>query len=172
MEIIADGAWHVWSVSSQEVSAENIFRLQLCMSRSAYGDKLKGTNRGKTQTFADCCRFSPFPRKQRLWEAQLFANKKHWYSQANATAENPGGTCWKSRIGIRPLRFVPFSAALVTWKSPLWSHGCSMCVVMRAYQMCRDNDWEALGITKYQFFVEKSVKGTKVSQSVRAENVP
>ena len=45
---------------------------------------LKGTNlrgqtepkRGLSQIFADFCRFSPFPRKQSIWETQIFAENR------------------------------------------------------------------------------------------------
>ena len=45
---------------------------------------LKGTNlRGQTEPkrrfsliFADFCRFSPFPRKQSIWETQIFAENR------------------------------------------------------------------------------------------------
>ena len=53
----------------------------------------KGTNlRGQTEPkrrfsliVADFCRFSPFPRKQSIWETQIFAENR-WFSQE--TAEN------------------------------------------------------------------------------------
>ena len=49
-----------------------------------YQDALKGTNlRGQTEPkrrfsliFTDFCRFSPFPRKQSIWETQIFAESR------------------------------------------------------------------------------------------------
>ena len=49
---------------------------------------------------ADSCRFSPFPRKQSIWEAQIFARNHR-----------------KPQIGVHPLRFVPLSAFLF-WDFP------------------------------------------------------
>ena len=69
---------------------------------------LKGTNlRGQTepklrfsQIFADFCRFSPFPRKQSIWETQIFAENRRFSQE---TAENRRSP----QIGVCPLRFVP-----------------------------------------------------------------
>ena len=57
------------------------------------------------QIFADFCRFSPFPRKQSIWETQIFAENR-WFSQKNAETRR------KPQIAVCPLRFAPFSAAL------------------------------------------------------------
>ena len=53
---------------------------------------LKGTNlRGQTepkrrfsQIFADFCRFSPFPRKQSIWETQIFAENRGFLTSFEA----------------------------------------------------------------------------------------
>ena len=58
--------------------------LPLPLSRQGRQRALKGTNlRGQTeskrrfsQIFADFCRFSPFPRKQSIWEMQIFAENR------------------------------------------------------------------------------------------------
>ena len=76
---------------------------------------LKGTNlRGRTepkrrfsQIFADFCRFSPFPRKQSIWETQIFAETADFPRKPQIFA----GTRRKPQIGVCPLRFVPLSAA-------------------------------------------------------------
>ena len=49
---------------------------KVLVSGRAQGDKSKGTNRAFSQIFADFCRFSPFPRKQSIWETQIFAENR------------------------------------------------------------------------------------------------
>ena len=51
------------------------------------------------------CRFSPFLRKQSIWETQIFAENRR-FSQKTADFRR------KPQIGVCPLRFVPLSAAL------------------------------------------------------------
>ena len=50
-------------------------------SGRAQGDEPKGTNRAQAHifvdlNFADFCGFSPFPRKQSIWEMQIFAENR------------------------------------------------------------------------------------------------
>ena len=57
------------------------------------GTDLRGQTESKrtfSQIFADFCRFSPFPRKQSIWEAQIFAGTRRF-----------------SQIGVRPLKRGP-----------------------------------------------------------------
>ena len=71
---------------------------------------LKGTNlRGQTEPkrrfsliFADFCWFSAFPRKQSIWEMQIFAENR-WFSQE--TAENRRNRDTPRRFHRTPKRF-------------------------------------------------------------------
>ena len=65
---------------------------------------LKGTNlRGQTepkrrfsQILADFCRFSPFPRKQGIWETQIFAENRGFSQETAENHRNPQKTAdWR-----------------------------------------------------------------------------
>ena len=100
---------------------KHLFRLLLWASKVIlifYQGARKGTNlrlRGQTEPkhrfsliFADFCRFSPFPRKQSIWETQIFAENR-WFSQDTAeNRRNPQKTAdWRLCPLVRPLERGP-----------------------------------------------------------------
>ena len=99
--------------ASEEASAQSKETL-----RNIGQGALKGTNlRGQTEPkrrfsliFADFCRFLSFPRKQSIWETQIFAENRRFSQKTAENRRNP-------QIGVCPLRFVPLSAALIGPKS-------------------------------------------------------
>ena len=74
---------------------------------SPLGDQIRARlKRRFSQIFANCfCRFSPSPRKQSIWETQVFAENRRFGRKPQFLAEKP-------QVGVRPLTFVPLSAAL------------------------------------------------------------
>ena len=77
------------------------------------GTKLRGQTELKRRLpliFADSCRrFSPFPRKRSIWEAQIFAEDRRFSQEAAENCRNPQETA-DQRLSpwVRPRRHVSF----------------------------------------------------------------
>ena len=82
-----------------------------CWIRESQG-ALKGTNlRGQTepkmQIFADTRRFSPFPRKQSIWETLIFARNRRFSQEPAENHRKPQKNAENRRLAFVPLGLSP-----------------------------------------------------------------